>query len=166
MNVREKALRTLCGSDSRFRLFQALYAAPEREYHLRGLAAAASVDPSHVHKLLPEMLSAGLCEQVEAAPYPKYRAKKDHPLFGRLADLFQHDAGQPAGELQDVEIKDAPVLRSLLWTGKQRAQVPAREAFQHYERNWRFVRRAPISAKEQKLIDRLAKAYGGGLING
>lgn len=161
MDVRQKALRTLCGSDSRFRLFQALYAAPEREYHLRGLAAAASVDPSHVHKLLPEMLSAGLCEQVEATPYPKYRANKEHLLFARLKALFQEDAELHARELQDVEVKDTPVLRLLLWTGKKRARIPAREAFQQYERNWRFVCRMTITAGEKQLIDRLAKAYGG-----
>jgi hypothetical protein len=166
MDARQAALRMLCGSDSRFRLFKALYEAPEKEYHLRGLAAAASVDPSHVHKLLPQMVNVGLCEQVETtSPYPRYRAKKDHPLFGRLRDLFQ-DAQPPARELGDVGLKDAPVLRSLLWTGKKRARIPAREAFQHYERNWRFVRRTPIAPKERKLIDRLAKAYGGGVING
>jgi hypothetical protein len=165
LDTPQEALRTLCGSDSRVRLFKALYGAVDKEYHLRGLAAAASIDPSHVHKLLSQMVDAGLCEQVQTTSHPKYRARKDHPLFGRLKDLFQ-DAQPQVEELGDVDLQDTPVLRSLLWTGKQRSHIPAREAFEHYERNWRFVRRTALRPKERKLIDRLAKAYGGGLING
>ena len=165
MSERRDALRELCGSKSRYRVFKALYESPGKEYHLRGLAAAASVDPSQVHKLLPRIIEAGLCEQVEALPYPKYRARKDHPLFGRLAGLFREDA-RSTGELGEVDLTDTPVLRSLLWTGRKRARVPAEEAFRHYERNWRFVRRTALGPKERELIDRLAKVYGGGLING
>ena len=59
-----------------------------------------------------------------------------------------------------------PVLRSLLWTGRERTRIPAREAFKHYENNWRHVKDAPMSAVEKKLLGRLAKDYGRGLING
>ena len=165
MNTIPQALRALCGSESRCRLFSALFGAAEKEYHLRGLAAAAAVDPSHVHKLLPEFIAAGLCEQVQGAPHSKYRANREHPLYARLRDLFQ--AGLPQTvELEDVDVKDAPALRSLLWTGKERSRIPAREAFRAYERNWRYLRRTPIAPAERKLIDRLAKTYGGGVING
>ena len=166
MDPRHDALRALCGSDSRFRVFKALYEEPEKEHHLRGLAAAACVDPSHVHKLLPRLIEGGLCEQVEATPYPKYRAKRDNPLFGRLRELLQDDARQEGPGLPDIDVEDAPLLRSLLWTGQERARIPAREAFQLYERNWRFIRRTPMTVKERKLVDRLAKVYGAGLING
>jgi hypothetical protein len=165
MNFHQEALRELCGSESRYRVFKALYAAPGTEYHLRGLAAAAAVDPGQVHKLLPRIIGVGLCEQVQTAPYAKYRARKDHPLFGPLSGLF-HEAAQATEDLGEVDLKDTPMLRSLLWTGQQRARVPAMEAFRHYERNWRFVRRASLEPKERELIDRLAKVYGGGLING
>ena len=161
---RFEALRGLCGSESRMRVFKALYQAPDKEYHLRGLAAAAGVDPGHLHKLLPNIIKAGLCEQIDQAPYPRYRARRDHAFFSPLRALFQEPAAQQ-GELGDVELKGAPILRSLLWTGRKRDHIPAKEAFQHYEKNWRFVRRC-VDDKERRLIERLAKAYGAGLING
>ena len=176
MNTHD-ALRVLCGSDSRFRVFRALYEAPGREYHLRGLAAAAEVDPSQVHKLLARIVEAGLCEKIAAHPYPRYRACKQHPLFGKLGDLFRsvsQDSPAMPGTLPvegctvggDVELRNAPVLRSLLWSGRERDRIPAEEAFRNYERNWRFVRRETIDPQEKSLIEQLAKAYGRGLING
>ena len=66
----------------------------------------------------------------------------------------------------DVELRNAPVLRSLLWSGRERDRIPAEEAFRNYERNWRFVRRETIDPQEKSLIEQLAKAYGKGLING
>jgi hypothetical protein len=162
------ALRELCGSESRFRLFKALYEAPDREYHLRGLAAAARVDPSQVHKLLPGIVEAGLCEQVQGRPYARYRARKDHPFFGPLSTLFQGgDAQSGHQDVDEIDLRETPVLRTLLWTGRERDRIPAREALRHYERNWRFVQRAPLDRKEKKVLDRLIKAYGtAGLVNG
>jgi len=69
-------------------------------------------------------------------------------------------------ELGDVDLKDAPALRLMLWTGTERTRIPAREAFRLYERNWRYLRRTPIAPAERALIDRLAKTFGGGVING
>jgi hypothetical protein len=45
-------------------------------------------------------------------------------------------------------------------------RIPAREAFRHYENNWRFIRGAPMDARERKLLERLKRDYGRGLING
>lgn len=167
------ALQVLCGSESRYRVFKALFESPEAEYHLRRLAAVADVDPSQVHKMLPGIIGAGLCEQVNALPHPRYRARKEHPCYEPLTKLFQSDMGgidqntsEDMGNESQVELRDAPVLRSLLWTGKERASLPAREAFKHYERNWRFVQRTGLTPKERALVDRLAKLYGHGLVNG
>ena len=84
----DSSLRVLCGSESRFRLFRALFGSPGGPCHLRGLAQAAGVDPAQVHRLLPRLIGEGLCERVDADPHPKYRARKEHPLFTALTNLF------------------------------------------------------------------------------
>jgi hypothetical protein len=158
-------VRALCGSESRFRLVKALYEAPGTSFHLRGLAAAAGVDPSQAQRLLREFVDAGLCEEIPAAPYRKFRAAAGHPLAGALAETFRAAATQ-SEEGEEVDLRKAPVLRSLLWTGRERASIPAAEAFRHYENNWRLVRHAAMGAGEKRLLERLKKEYGRGLING
>lgn len=159
-------IRALCGSNARYRLVKALYEAPAKAFHLRGLAAAARVDPSQVAKLAPEFVNARLCEEVPDTPFKKYRAAMGHPLAKALVQTF---AGEGAAEEADepvIDLKDAPVLRSLLWTGRERTHIPAREAFRHYENQWRHVRGAPMGRKEKELLERLKRDYGRGLING
>jgi hypothetical protein len=156
-------IRALCGSEARFRVVRALYEAPEKKHHLRGLAATANVDPSQVHKLLREFVAAGLCEEIDEQPYKKYRAAGDHRFGVALAEAFRTAAHEGA---EEIDLKDAPVLKSLLWTGRERARIPAREAFKHYESHWRFVQGAEMDAKEKRLLDRLIEVYGGGLVNG
>lgn len=158
-------VRALCGSEARFRLVKALYEAPARAFHLRGLAAAARVDPSQAHRLLREFVAAGICEEIQETPFRKYKAAASHPLTDALAETFRTAAPQD-DDGEEVDLGKAPVLRSLLWTGRERTRIPAREAFRHYENNWRSVRNSPMGAGEKGLLERLAKAYGGGLING
>jgi hypothetical protein len=62
-----------------------------------------------------------------------------------------------------IPIADYPGLRSIMWSRRD-ARIPAREAFQLYERNWRFIDAARLSAAERALIDRLVARYGGGLL--
>jgi hypothetical protein len=158
-------IKALCGSDARYRLVKALYEAPKKAFHLRGLAAAARVDPSQVAKLLPQFLQARLCEEVKDAPFNKYRAAKGHPLTDALTKVFAEELAEER-EADLVNLRDAPVLRSILWTGRERAEIPAREAFKHYENQWRYVRDARMGRKEKELVERLAKQYGRGLVNG
>lgn len=158
-------VRALCGSEARFRLVKALYESPGTAFHLRGLAAAARVDPSQAHRLLREFVAAGLCEEIPATPFRKFRAAAGHPLAGALAETFREAASQ-ADEGEQVDLGKAPVLRSLLWTGRERTSIPAGEAFRHYENNWRLVRHAAMGAGEKRLLERLKKDYGRGLING
>ena len=162
----QDTLQALCGSASRYRVLKALYENPTQAYHFRGLAAAAEVDPSQVHKLLPRLIAAGLCEKVAAKPYPLYRACKDNPLFDRVEYLFRPIAAVGEVANAEVDLRLAPVLKSLLWTGRERDRIPAEEAFRNYERNWRFVRLEKLEPQEQQLIDQLARTYGAGLING
>jgi len=83
--------------------------------------------------------------------------------------VARHAAGfAPAlGELLErlvVRISDYPVLRELAWN-RVDEYIPAEEALALYERNWRFVQDAGLSAEEQQLIDRLAQQYRGGVLN-
>ena len=158
-------VRALCGSEARFRMLKALYEAPGTAFHLRGLAAAARVDPSQAHRLLREFVAAGLCEDIPDTPFRKYRAAAGPPLTDALAEIFRTAAPQE-DDGKEVDLGRAPVLRSLLWTGRERTRIPAREAFRHYENNWRHIRNAPMGAQEKRLLERLAKDYGRGLING
>ncbi len=158
-------VRALCGSEARFRLVRALYESPGTAFHLRGLAAAARVDPSQAHRLLREFVAAGLCEEIPAAPFRKFRAAAGHPLAEALIETFR-DAALEAGKGEEVDLGKAPVLRSLLWTGRERTSIPAAEAFRHYENNWRLVRNAAMGAGEKRLLERLKKDYGRGLMNG
>lgn len=157
-------VRALCGSEARFRLVKALYEAPETAFHLRGLAAAALVDPSQAHRLVREFVAAGLCDEIAGTPFSKYKAAAGHPLTDALAETFRTTAREDDGK--EVDLAKAPVLRSLLWTGRERTRIPAREAFRHYENNWRHIRNAPMGAAEKRLLERLTKDYGRGLING
>ncbi len=159
------SVRALCGSEARFRLVKALYEAPGTAFHLRGLAAAARVDPGQAHRLVREFVVAGLCDEILETPFKKYKAASAHPLMDALAETFRTAAAEE-DDGEEVDLRKTPVLRSLLWTGRERTHIPAREAFRHYENNWRQIRNEPMGAGEKRLIDRLAKDYGRGLING
>lgn len=63
-----------------------------------------------------------------------------------------------------VNVEDFPVLQDLAWN-VHRPLIAAREAFGLYERNWRHVDASRLTAKEQELIERLTRDFGGGLIN-
>ena len=71
-----------------------------------------------------------------------------------------------AGFLQDVvvDMHQWPKLRELAWNRADR-WIPAEEALAFYERNWRFVQPAELSAGEAALIDRLKRQFGGGVLN-
>lgn len=97
MDAAERALLELCGgSETRYRVLRALFTNPETQFHLRGLAGAAGVDPSNALRLLQRLVDAGLCEQTNA----KYRASADHPLRENLTALFRIAAARAAGGSQ------------------------------------------------------------------
>jgi hypothetical protein len=66
---------------------------------------------------------------------------------------------------QVIRFADYPQLRDIAWN-RADVFVSAREAFQLYERNWRFIDVARLDDGERALIDRLADEYGNGVING
>jgi hypothetical protein len=63
-----------------------------------------------------------------------------------------------------VCVRDYPQLADLVWNRTDEF-IAAREAFQLYERNWRFVDQAKLTDDEARLIDRLKHEYGAGVIN-
>ena len=63
-----------------------------------------------------------------------------------------------------VHLPDYPQLRDLAWN-RTDEYIPAKEAFQLYERNWRFVELGRLDPEERALIDRLMARFGGGVIN-
>ena len=65
---------------------------------------------------------------------------------------------------QIVRIRDYEQLRDLAWNRSDEF-LPAREAFQLYERNWRLIEPAALTPKERALIERLKAEFGSGLIN-
>jgi hypothetical protein len=99
---RVEALKALCGSESRYRLLRRLFAEPDREHHLRGLAAAAEVDASQAHKLLLRFVATGLCERVAPSPHPRYRASRDLAFQDLLKKLFELGAA-PSNPMQRIE---------------------------------------------------------------
>jgi hypothetical protein len=71
-------------------------------------------------------------------------------------------------EFLSRELVDAaafPNLRLLCWNRADRLMT-ARDAFALYERNWRFVDQRALEPHERALIERLAREYGNGVING
>lgn len=63
-----------------------------------------------------------------------------------------------------VRFADYPQLRDLAWNRVDRF-IPVEEAFQLYERNWRFIDVARLDERERLLIERLKAACGNGEIN-
>jgi hypothetical protein len=63
-----------------------------------------------------------------------------------------------------VRITDYPQLRDLAWN-RHDELIPAKEAFQLYERNWRLLDHRALDDRERELIARLRTEFGHGEIN-
>jgi hypothetical protein len=63
-----------------------------------------------------------------------------------------------------VCLADYPQLRDLAWNRTDEL-IPAKEAFQLYERNWRFVEQERLEEHERELIARLRNEFGSDEIN-
>lgn len=81
-------LKEICGSELRAQVLRTLFKEPARDFHLRGLAAEAGLDPSNVAKLLPRLAQAGLVQKIEAKPSARYRANPESPVTPVLQQLF------------------------------------------------------------------------------
>lgn len=86
----------------------------------------------------------------------KIRALRAWPEFAQLLEA--------ALDHVVVRFADYPQLNELAWN-RTDDFIPAKEAFQLYERNWRFIEPDRLEPHEQELIDRLKAEYGRGVIN-
>lgn len=81
----------------------------------------------------------------------------------RRADLLTQ-ALDEALDRSVIRIQDYPQLADLAWNRRDEF-VLAREAFQLYERNWRFVDANALVPEERRLIERLKAEFGAGVMN-
>lgn len=68
------------------------------------------------------------------------------------------------GHHQLVVPQDYPELGLLVWNRDVTRPIPAREAFELYERNWRHVRVDALTDRERDLVADLADQFGHGLL--
>lgn len=59
---------------------------------------------------------------------------------------------------------DFPELKLLAWNRDVAHPIPAEEAFELYERNWRFVDAEHLTTREAKLIQELTRVFGNGVL--
>lgn len=62
-------------------------------------------------------------------------------------------------------IVDYPQLRLIAWNRHPHDVITGEEAFNLYERNWRFVDEKALLPHEHDLIDRLTREYGHGILH-
>lgn len=67
-------------------------------------------------------------------------------------------------EAETVEIAKYPQLQLLCWNRKGKF-VGSRDAWEMYERNWRFVDQGRLSIAEKELIHELVNRFGSGVMN-
>lgn len=64
-----------------------------------------------------------------------------------------------------IELARYPQLRLIAWQRDRTTRLDGREALALYESNWRFVDPQQLTPAETRLIRRLAKRYGHGVLN-
>lgn len=64
-----------------------------------------------------------------------------------------------------IVLGDFPELRLIAWNRNAQDAITGEEAFDLYERNWRFVDEAALLPHERTLVDRLKREYGHGILH-
>ncbi len=64
-----------------------------------------------------------------------------------------------------VVIGDFPQLRLIAWNRDPRDAITGAEAFDLYERNWRFVDQDAMPPAERAMLDRLIHQCGHGVLH-
>lgn len=62
-------------------------------------------------------------------------------------------------------IGDLPQLRLIAWNRNPDDAITGEEAFDLYERNWRFVDENAMLPRERAVLDRLMREYGHGILH-
>jgi hypothetical protein len=71
------------------------------------------------------------------------------------------ESSSPCGE-PTVPVSRYPQLRFICWQLAPDAELTEPEALSRYEREWRHVDTAALTAEEKAFIDHLAQTYAGG----
>ncbi|WP_180937557.1 hypothetical protein [Herbaspirillum seropedicae] len=64
-----------------------------------------------------------------------------------------------------IVIGELPQLRLIAWNRDPHDAITDEEAFDLYERNWRFVDQDALEPRERALLDRLVQQYGHGILH-
>ena len=64
-----------------------------------------------------------------------------------------------------VRLSDFPQLRFIAWSRHPDDLINEDEALALYERNWRYIDSATLSAAEHAFIRRLVQQYGHGVLH-
>jgi len=62
-------------------------------------------------------------------------------------------------------IGNFPQLRLIAWNRNPQDTITGEEAFELYERNWRFVDEAAMPPHERAMLERLTREYGHGILH-
>ncbi|MFZ6677767.1 hypothetical protein [Undibacterium sp. Tian12W] len=62
-------------------------------------------------------------------------------------------------------IEDFPQLRLIAWNRDPLDAITGEDAFDLYERNWRFIDEKALHPRERDLIDQLTREYGHGILH-
>jgi hypothetical protein len=103
--------------------------------------------------------AAGIVHVQLAVP----RELAEKMAVARRAGLLTQSLGE-ALDRTVIRVHDYPQLADLAWN-RDDEFIPAREAFQLYERNWRFVDANALVPGERRLLKRLKAQFGGGVMN-
>lgn len=86
------------------------------------------------------------------------QTRKHKPLDDPILRMAKH-------EPKLLRLAEYPQLRLISWNRGAEDLVREDEAFALYERNWRFVDDATLSDEERRLIARLTREYGHGVLH-
>ena len=64
-----------------------------------------------------------------------------------------------------IHLSDYPQLQVLAWNRKPDSLIEEADAFALYESNWRFVDEEQLTPRERRLIERLTRQFGNGVMN-
>lgn len=85
--------------------------------------------------------------------------------LGLALELSDPQAGrtsEAAALPERLRIGDLPQLQRLAWQLNRATELTPKEALDLYERNWRHVDTAAMTAQERALLDTLVRTHGGG----
>jgi len=80
----------------------------------------------------------------------------------QLADAQPAPPAQDRSSPAQLRLADLPALRRLAWQMDADAELTPKQALDLYERNWRHLDTAAMTAHERTVLDSLVHSVGGG----